>query len=516
MFELDARRSADPLAWWYPVHLRAPLAASDADLRATLRAHVMVTEGPERPAGGHTLVSDEVTEDELREAYRQNRPMLSVRQLREALADVARVPSMTDGFLRGRVTVGDRAALTELKQAPECLEMNLSPGLLEAFVASPMAAGVRRLWLKSDGTLAAGDAKALVGLFEATPALEALATHRVPIDAETLRAWARHPPKALRGLLLQMVSLANAGDGEALRALALEAGLRRLVVHHANLGDGGARELFEGARPFEHLEGLSLSESEVGDAGVRALATLAHARGLPALRRLRIFGSDGRRVSDDGALALAASGLERLSLLDLGLQNLTHVGANALLSGALTGLRHVQLRVDTSNGPLQVGEAGPAVEELVLTGALASTHAPRWAGSRVLASVRKLRLDDVRPALLAPLLAEAMPRLERLQLRFGLAHQATALKALRTAKPAGTPRLVELSLGGLKLDAKHADALAKSPLFQQLRALLLEGRSEEDAAVRFEQDGLRVRTHEHGWSFPEAPHDLDGLDALVR
>ena len=63
MFKLDARRSPARLTWWSPIHLRTPLAPSDAPLRELLRSRVAVTEGPEWPQGGHTLVSDEVTED---------------------------------------------------------------------------------------------------------------------------------------------------------------------------------------------------------------------------------------------------------------------------------------------------------------------------------------------------------------------------------------------------------------------------------------------------------------------
>ena len=89
MFKLDARRSPARLTWWSPIHLRTPLAPSDAPLRELLRSRVAVTEGPEWPQGGHTLVSDEVTEDELREAFKRSQALLSVGQLREALKDDA-------------------------------------------------------------------------------------------------------------------------------------------------------------------------------------------------------------------------------------------------------------------------------------------------------------------------------------------------------------------------------------------------------------------------------------------
>ena len=123
-----------------------------------------------------------------------------------------------------------------------------------------------------------------------------------------------------------------------------------------HVGDAGASAiaaaLDQGALPW--LEILRLSDADIGDAGLAALAPAL--RRHPALKALGIFGNP---FGDEGLAALVAppppagtpplptGGLKKLKVLDLGYTQVTDAGcaalAAALGSGALPALLTLEL-----------------------------------------------------------------------------------------------------------------------------------------------------------------------------
>ena len=133
-----------------------------------------------------------------------------------------------------------------------------------------------------------------------------------------------------------------------------------------HMGDAGASEfaaaLDRGALP--QLDGLALTDADIGDAALAALAPALRRR--PALERL-CLGSN--RFGDEGLAALVApppppagtppppaGGLKKLELLDLGFTRVTDAGCATLAA-------------ELDNGAL------PALEELKLLGIPASVAA---------------------------------------------------------------------------------------------------------------------------------------------
>lgn len=354
--------------------------------------------------------------------------------------------------------------------------------MLEAVAAVLSLPQLERLELRGCAGLDGGALRGLAGM----PALRALRLSSCgQLDAAALAALGSAP--ALRDLALVNCRLEGMGGLAPLR------GLRRLDLGGSTCaeeaGVPGLEALLAALPALAHLE-LACRGGELG-----ALARVAGAGGLPALRTLRlaeVHGGDAGKelaalarfpalaalgVSLEGGEALVAR-LAALAPLPLTALRLAHVPAlDAAALRALRALRSLgslalhAAALPDGWAPLALAAALPALERLDLSHltcpgtAMDARHAHDGACLARLVSLRCVGCSTALHRALAAGLHTA-PSLEQASLAHGWTSDAdvaplAALPALRRLALTGTGRGASLSAGGLRALVGGSRSLAR-------------------------------------------------------
>ena len=226
---------------------------------------------------------------------------------------------------------------------------------------------------------------------------------------------------------------------------------------------------------LEQLEHLDLRAPAAKD----PYSVIAKAKNLPALRSLRLGGTDSHQPGDDALRKLLAGSL-RLRALELGhfkLQAATVELARSELGVGLEELTFVgQYRraSDISAFLEALAEGGGTLRRLVLERCFGNMSPQSWGAAP--ATLRELVVTNAGSAFFAPF-AESplLPQLERLSLASSYL-DATALAPLLEAN---APELRHLSLRHCAgVDRALLEALVQSPLVARVETLDVGGRTD--------------------------------------
>lgn len=245
-------------------------------------------------------------------------------------------------------------------------------------------------------------------------------------------------------------------DGAALAAMQLS--LTRLYLARTAIDDAAVAAL---AKRYPGLEALDVEDTAVGDAGARAIATLAS---------LHAVNLAGTQLGDDGGAALAS--LARLEIADLGS---TRVGHKTI--AALRGLPLRELFLDHTRVRGEIATLAALAPQLVRFDVSSTAHHPTDTELGWLATAPNLIEIGVSGAKVHDALALALVKLPGLR---ELRMAETAITGATIRAIAARTDLEEVDLAGTPVDDASAAALLAGP---DMRIVRLDGTPISDAAL---------------------------------
>jgi Ran GTPase-activating protein (RanGAP) involved in mRNA processing and transport len=375
--------------------------------------------------------------------------------------------------------------------------------------------------------------------------------HRGFVEQITLSAarFLRHGPRLFREWPVRQVQLQKVGErlarvlsslllarvealtlwyadmgktgGRALGSCPYLANLKTLNLQENHLGDSGLRQLVGDAdQIFPRLTHLDLRSAGIGPGGARALA------GSPLLGRLTELSLEGNELGNVGVEALAGSrhAGPTLAVLDLSSTSIGARGIQALSeSPLLAGLTSLSLRWNETGEAAALLFRSNRTERLALLelpyNDLPSSVLVALAGSAHLKNLRHLNLhfNEIGPEG-GQALAESpvLARLEYLDLGFNeLLNAGVIPLAGASCLSRGRPSLTCLILSHNHLGDQAIEALASSPLVENLRTLEVDFNNCHDQGARALARSPRLARLE---SLNVSNNDIspEGIKALAR